>query len=195
MSIVSYDYALLETLRTSVGEWSKEHFDRSLPPDGSSFGMLRCAAGMAEELSELICGRDKQEYLDAVADICIYGLDLCYRAGFGMRDMLTCDDETSIWENHGSPFLSSTVLQVQITNLSVHIGKICHGCLKRSQGIRGTEDHLADIKINMKHVWGLCRSVCAGVGEDLNRVVYNTACSVIKRDWTKNPDGAHEETT
>jgi NTP pyrophosphatase (non-canonical NTP hydrolase) len=200
---ITYDCGELEELRKKVGEWAARNFGSTLPEnDRVVYGMLRCAAGMSEELSELIesndqttpCPKDMNEAKDAIADICIYALDFCYTAEIQMQEMLLNDREPSRWEKE---FLKLNVEGVESiivvhVGLAVVLGKIQHSVLKMSQGIRLQENHMDQIVTHMCHVWRLCYRLADFWRSNLNELVKTTAEKVIQRDWIANPDDAHE---
>lgn len=211
---IVYDCGDLEGLRFDVGTWASRNFGHTLPEkDRKIYGMLRCASGMDEELSELIensdqltpCPFDREESLDAIADICIYALDFLYTASITMQTVLLYDREQSRWEKE---FMRATTDTEGISELvdsnpnapvciihvglAVLLGKLQHSVLKKSQKIRGKEDHMEQIMLHMCHVWRLCYRLSAFWKKDLNELVKETAAHVLKRDWIANPDHAHE---
>lgn len=204
MTGITYETGNLDALRVRVGTWAARNFGNTLPAENpQAYGMLRCAAGMAEELSELIesgwglttAPSNREEFFDAIADICVYALDFCYTARMSMQDVLLHDKEMNRWEKH---FIAMSDLQQPANNvltegLAVLIGKLCHSSLKMCQDIRRTEDHQENIKMSMCHVWRCCYRLSSWMGRDLNTLVHEVASKVVQRDWVKNKDTAHEE--
>lgn len=203
---VYFDLPLLEDLRVSVGEWARKNFGHTLPKENRQiYGMLRCAAGMTEEIGELIegglgltiCPTDVDAKLDAVSDICIFALDFMFMAGLAVEDVLV-RERSNRWERQYQLMLEAgqPATPVLHEGLSVLIGALMHHVLKKSQGIRNKEDHDQGIRTNMLHIWRLCYVMAHHLSkgdEDLNDVVAFTAKKVLARDWVENPDGAHEE--
>jgi hypothetical protein len=205
MTGITYSVGNMEELRTKVGEWAKRNFSDTIPKENpQAYGMLRCTAGMAEELSEMIesgyglttTPTDQEEYLDAIADICVYALDFCFTAGLPMQDVLLHDKETNRWEKRHIQMMAEghqrESIPVLHEGLTVLIGKLAHSCLKMTQDIRRKEDHWENIRMSMCHVWRCCYRVSAWAGKDLNELVHEVAYKVIQRDWKKNRDNAHE---
>lgn len=204
MGVIPFAVTDLEGLRLRVGAWSRRNFGSTLPKERPmEHGMLRCVAGMAEELAELIesgwgltpSPANVDEYLDAIADICIYALDFCYQAEMPMAKVLTCDVQMNRWEKHFDELVANgqPANHVLHEGLTVLIGKLCHGSLKICQGIRRTEDHMGSILLNMCHVWRLCYELSAWQGRDLSLLVLEIGEKVTKRDWVGSPDTAHQE--
>ena len=206
MSGIIYELGGLEKLRVSVGAWAAKNFGNTLPEENTrAYGMLRCVAGMAEELSETINSgyglvhmpQDREAYLDGIADICIYALDFCSIAGLGMRDVLLHSREPSRWEKRHLALLRGIgrpqeCVPILHEGLFVFIGELAHSSLKICRGIRKTEDHDEKIKMSMCHVWRCCSRLSSRTSTDLNKLVRKVAKKVLRRDWIKSPDKAHE---
>lgn len=203
MSGITFETGNLEALRVKVGEWSTRNFGNTRPKENTqAYGMLRCAAGMAEELAEMLdCGYglttsplDQEEYLDGIADICVYALDFCFTADLNMQDVLLYDLEMNRWEKEFIKDPQRPSVPILHEGLSYLIGKLCHSSLKLTQKIRKGEDHFEAAKLNMCHVWRICYRLSAWAGKDLNLLVHEVAYKVLQRDWVNNPDHAHEVT-
>lgn len=193
MNGIVYEVESLETLRTRVGMWC----DTNFPDLTEEAIMLASAAGMSEELGELLESGDGlvcaplnvTACLDAVADMCIFSLDLCYHADLDMQRVLTCDETLSRWE---CAFLATADSAVLHEGLAVLIGRVSHHALKIFQGIRRTEDHYGGLCTNLCHIWRICYRISEKSGKNLNTLVSEVAETVLKRDWRKHPDTAHE---
>lgn len=201
MSGITFETGNLEELRVKVGTWANRNFGHTWPSENTqAWHLAQLAGGMAEELSELIesgyglttTPTDHEEYLDAIADICIWALDFCFTAGFGMQDMLLLDKEMNRWEKEFLRDPQRPSVPILHEGLCVLIGKICHDAIKLTQQIRRTEDHFGEMKLNMCHVWRICYRLSTWAGMDLNELVHKTASNVLRRDWKTNPDTAHE---
>jgi hypothetical protein len=204
MTGITYSVGNMEELRTKVGEWAKRNFGDTLPKENpKAYGMLRCCAGMAEESAEIVMKggwgmtpgpTDKNEYLDAIADICVYALDFCFTAELRMQDVLLHDKEANRWEKQFTALSTNQqpancVLHEGITTM---IGLLCHSSLKMCQDIRRTEDHQENILKSMCHLWRCCYRLSEWMGKDLNELVHEVAYKVVQRDWKKHKDNAHE---
>jgi len=202
---VSFNAVELERLRVEVGEWSHKNFSGTLPKERPRiYGMLRCVAGMSEELGELIGSWrslapipfNLSDKLDAIGDICVYALDFCFTADISMGDVLYFDNEMCEWErSHISvPPEDQRIVPILQEGLAYFIGKLSHHTLKQAQKIRNTEDHDFWIKHSMCHIWRLCFRLCREInGVDLSNLVRSVTNEVLKRDWSQSPDSAHEE--
>lgn len=75
------------------------------------------------------------------------------------------------------------------------LGELAHAHLKEAQGIRNTEDHVANAKDAIADIIIYLADYSSARGFDLEEIVKSTWDQVKKRDWKKNPDTAHKETT
>lgn len=204
MTGITFETGNLEEIRVRVGTWAAENFGDTLPKENpQAYGMLRCCTGMAEEYAEIILKggwgltpgpTDKDEYFDAIADICVYALDFCYTAKLPMQDVLLHDKEPNRWEKQFIALSDNRQPANHILHegISVLIGKLCHSSLKMCQDIRRTEDHKENILSSMCHLWRCCYRLSGWMGRDLNELVHEVAYKVIQRDWKKHKDNAHE---
>jgi hypothetical protein len=204
MTGITYEVGNLEEIRNKVGEWAKKNFGDTLPKENpKAYGMLRCCAGMIEEYSEIILKGgwgltpgpvNQGEYLDAIADICVYALDFCYTAGLTMQDVLLHDKEPNRWEKQFIALSDNMqpANQVLHEGISVLIGGLSHSSLKLCQDIRRRENHEELIRQSMCHLWRCCYRLSMWMGRDLNELVHEVAYKVIMRDWVKHKDDAHE---
>jgi len=204
----------LEKLRVAVGEWSTRNFSHTLPAGRSDIGMVRCASGMSEELSELVqsCTPLVDDGLlsdpnviafeDAIGDMCIYSVDLLYKAGISIQEVLV-STAMSRWERSHMRLLTCSkrrlngyvldlALGALIEGLTYHVGQVSRACLKLSQRVRQDEDHHKALIFSMCNVWRLCHLLCEYTGADLWVVVSGTASSVLKRDWVADPEHGQE---
>ena len=203
METVSFEVGTLESLRVRVGTWAAHNFGHNLPEKNCrSYHLLWCAAGMGEEVSELIesgwgltpSPTDEEEFFDALADICIWGLDFCYAIDKRMELVLLYDKEPNRWEKqfHALSAGRQSANHVLNEGLSVFVGRLLHSSVKLCQGVRLDEDHMDNMLLSMCHVWRCCYLLSDWMGRDLNVVVHETALRVLQRDWKKNPNTAHE---
>lgn len=203
MKGITFETRNLEELRVRVGTWAAENFSSTWPSENTkAWHLVQLAAGMAEEHAELILKGgwgltpgpvDEAEYLDAIADICIWALDFCYTADMQMQDMLLYDKEPNRWEKQfvalsDNKQPANCVLH---EGIAVLIGNLCHSAVKLTQGIRRTENHNEKFLQSMCHLWRCCYRLSEWMGKDLNALVHETALKVVQRDWTKFPDSAH----
>lgn len=206
MSGMTWAVEQLENYRKAVGEWSLNNFSGSLPKvdDPVPWSLLRCAAGMTEEVGELleqiemdtVHPRIEDEVEDALGDICIYALDFLAKSGVAFQDMITADLEQNAWEKAYITAQADdydSAVEVLTTGLVIVNARLTHHTLKNSQGIRKQENHPEKMKHYMCHVWRLCYRIAEHYRWNLNWIVERTAKKVLKRDWTKNPDTAHED--
>jgi hypothetical protein len=159
---------------------------------------------MTEEYAELILkggwgmtpGRaNKEEYLDAIADVCIYALNFCHTAWLSMRYVLLYDKEMNRWEKQFISLYENhqpAANQVLHEGISVLIGGLCHSSLKICQDIRRKESHDMLIHSSMCHLWRCCYRLSAWMDKDLNLLVQEVSSKVLMRDWTTHKDNAHE---
>lgn len=160
-------------LRDEVGAWSKRNFGEQLPH--------RPAMGIVEELCELDEGleeHDPAKVIDAVGDIVIYMADYYYRRGWVFGDAWFERPRDAIPDGH------------LITHL---IGLLCHSHLKGEQNIRGgSVRHDTVMKETCSKVLAYLDHLCTFMDRDLVGIIQGTWAVVGKRDWTKNPNNAHE---
>lgn len=68
------------------------------------------------------------------------------------------------------------------------LGELCHAHLKMEQGIRGNEDHEANIKDAVADVIIYLSDYCTKMGINLHDSVFDTWAEVSKRDWKADPE-------
>ena len=198
MTGISYESGKLEALKLAVGSWSELNFSSTLPDKNPKiWQMLRCSAGIAEELGELVEQLDPStvhtvdlaEARDAIADMCIFAMDLLYNAHFKMQDVLLKDTTPSKWEVE---YLRERAeVDPLLMGLTYMVGSLNHHVLKECQQIRNKENHFEGIAQCMCHIWRLCSRLCHHLKADINVLVEEVATKVLKRDWAKEPDDAH----
>lgn len=71
------------------------------------------------------------------------------------------------------------------------LGELAHAHLKEQQGIRRTEDHVANAKDAVADVVLYLMDYCSLRDFDMQEVVESTWYKVRQRDWKANPDTAH----
>lgn len=147
--------------------------------------------GITEELGELaeaIEKKDRDKALDAVADVAIYALDFMSKEGLwracdvfalaldsSKNDAVDLDEESSVF--------------LQLMKLN---GRLSHHWLKRDQGIRKNEDHVAGMRDALVGILSLCWDVHDDVREVETQTYPETIHRVwqrvvSKRNWIKNP--------
>lgn len=208
MNAITYETGNLENLRKQLGEWARKNFGDTLPSERTKeYGMLRCLAGMSEELSEFIKETDMTQTrpstdqilaLDAIADICVYALDFMYTAELTIQDVLLHDRDPSGWEKKFISAMASMDAGPEVAVNAAHIGlaycigQLNHAVLKMCQDIRRDEPHWDHIRSHMCHVWRLCYRLANYYGKNLNPLMHETVGKVTQRDWQKDRDHAHE---
>ena len=199
---ITYDIGDLEQLAEDIGVWSTKHFGHTLPTHSPRpWSLLRASAGMTEEIGELLeqlnftYQKDLAEIEDALADICVYALDFMYKNEMTVQDTLLHDKEPCQWESAYIKTIpqGEAVVGVLASGLVIFNARLAHHTLKSSQRIRKHENHQEGMRLNMCHVWRLCYRIAKHYDRDLNQLVKKVAEKVLKRDWTKNPETAHED--
>lgn len=197
MSGITYHIGDLESLRKQFGPW----YERNSPvPDGDTDKrlrqMMRMSMGMSEELGELVDAnydQDVNEGLDAIADIAIYSLSFMWFAKLEVQEVLLFGKQTSRYEAgpHADPVVEEQRL---MDGLTYFIGRLSHHTLKEEQSIRKNEDHWHGMRFCLCYIWKLMYRLSErSFARDLNELVKAVASEVLKRDWQKNPDTAHED--
>lgn len=138
--------------------------------------------GIIEEIGELAAAVDQYKIEDAVGDIFIYICDYAYRVGIDIETL------------SGTLHTRATSAEDPFKRLVECAGKLCHGTLKRHEGIRGFTD---DTKYRNHCEWCVaellvCLEHYATVsGIDLLATVNSVWCDVSQRDWKRSPiDGS-----
>jgi NTP pyrophosphatase (non-canonical NTP hydrolase) len=194
----------LDNYRKAVGAWSLNNLGNTLPKvdDPTPWSLLRCVAGMTEEIGELldqietatVHPRNEDEIYDALGDICIYALDFLDKYDMSFQHMITTDLNQNRWEHAYFKVLPDDyAVDALTTGLVIVNARLTHHVLKHSQGIRKHENHLEQMKLYMCHIWRLCYRIAEHYRWNLNFIVERTALKVLGRDWVNNPDHAHED--
>lgn len=138
--------------------------------------MLHPYIGMLEEIDELRSSADANEGLDAIADIMIYMMDFCSRAGYSIGAIV------SMASFSRQPIQPDIALEA--------IARMAHPVLKLSQDIRANEDHEARITMGLVGVVGCINRVPASESSlyEVTKEVWTKIVS--KRNWVVNPDTA-----
>jgi hypothetical protein len=166
-----------------VGEWSEHNFD-----DNDGWGHAAPLLGIHEELSELELAIEKEDILDAYADIAIYFADFCY------RQQLDVDFNWSIEE-----FDDATAAAIGIQDVVVAAGQLTHVVLKTQQGIRHYGDpEFARAKLlqsSSKFWYSLVDAFENDPYLDefsFHESVWQVWNHVKQRDWKKDPRTANQ---
>ena len=122
-------------------------YDRTNYPKNNS---VRMTLGIVEEngeLAEAIEKNDLAEIKNAVADICVFSMQLASFENIDWEENLDYkDDSTRITED------PKTVT----SNIVIPLGSLSHHILKREQGLGNPEDHLEHIKEGIKSIGHYC---------------------------------------
>lgn len=139
--------------------------------------------GIVEELGEREqCDHDyggserHDEVVDALADVMVFSMDYCSAMGW---------DIGTLWD----AALTYGVCEV---NLLTNLGKIAHAHLKKAQGIRVNENHDAEGRMGMIHLFVNLRKLAEDESIDLVEETYRVWQIVKQRDWKKDPAHAGE---
>lgn len=154
--------------------WSEKNFGKQ--------PAYRPMLGMIEELCELQQAwdrKDKPEIIDAIGDVGIYMLDYCGKRGWSL-------DEVWARAQHG-------VNVETYWNVIPSILKLAHHQLKGEQNIRGgTAHHDEQLRLQLAVVLHQLEFMAESVGSDFPAIINGVWAKVRLRDWTKNPNTAHE---
>jgi hypothetical protein len=163
-----------DELCREVGAWSQKNFGDQLPH--------RPMIGIVEELCELDEGleeKDPAKTIDAMGGVVIYMADYHYRRGWSLGET---------WQ--GRP-TQQIVPDGKI--ISKFIRLLCHSHLKSEQNIRGgSAKHDAKMKDTCSGVLAYLEHLGVFMDRDVCGIIQETWETVSKRDWTKNPNNAHE---
>src|SRR5262245_24600188 len=167
-----------DELVEQVGVWSRKNFG-----DQPAW---RPVMGMVEELCELtekFETLDLVETLDAIGDTAIYMADYFHRRGWKMGEL---------WrDRHILPDGSDA--QPMLSRVISLIRGLCHSHLKGDQGIRGgSGKHDFVMQMTCKDVLILLEEASALLDRDVIHVIQEVWEVVGRRDWTENPNNAHE---
>lgn len=173
----------LMALTNSIGEWSAQNFGKQNP--------VNPLLGVVEELGEYARAEFLDEKMDALADCMIYICDYVHRLDSCIVDADLIDNIIVI--NAGkTPDYYKQYYDYELIDLA---GDICHSALKHRQKIRNNENHLENIRINLKRlVVKLALETYLLKNQniiDLTEQVFNE--TVSKRDWTKNTNNGRDE--
>lgn len=136
--------------------------------------------GLVEEWGEresAAASGDKDEILDAMADVTVFTADLCNALGLDLQSIVgEAEDKHGSWKE-GYP------------SLVVALGRIAHHSLKKHQGIRGTpEAHVEAIRGELVKMFEIVLSECQRHAAPLLPLVEKTWTEVVKkRDWRPAP--------
>jgi hypothetical protein len=161
-----------DELAEQVGAWSQKNFGDQLPH--------RPLLGIVEELSELddaLHDFDVEQTEDAIADAIIYMADYHHRRGWKF---------SATWKGRHLVTPASGMTTYLVRSLA-------HSHLKSEQNIRGgsaVQDE--KVKEACSAALGYLERVAAFMDQDLCAVIQKTWEVVSKRDWTKNPNNAHQ---
>jgi hypothetical protein len=145
----------------------------SWAPEATAWQQL---LGACEEYGEACAAMgDRDAYLDAIADCCIFlagffnrsHLDL-YTSGL---DLYTCWCQRAGIELPPRPWPE------------LLLGKVCHHYLKLEQGIRGTPDDRRAIQDAVSGLLKYWELECSRMGVDFLKLVESVWDKVEKRDW------------
>lgn len=170
-----------EALQVRLARWQNREFGPT--PDE------RIALGIAEEVGELAESLEEHntdKALDAVADICVYAMNLCTAVRLDFWSIADCTGAPTL----GSP-ASDTSFMLYVIRATAAQGRIGHAILKASQGIRGMSDPekmRRAVATGMQMLLSQMHCVCVHFGTSLWTQVSATAEDVMKRTWKRNPD-------
>jgi hypothetical protein len=145
-----------------VGKWGKYNFPNALPHQP--------LLGMMEELGECVecqCNNDVQGEKDGIGDLMIFLFHYC-----DLND-ITIDSN----------------LNRSTDDVSIVITKLCKAHLKMEQGIRGSQAHHHQTKVNLIEtlISGLDNLCNASVNASLQDCIEYAWNEVKDRDWIKYP--------
>lgn len=176
----------LDAIQAEQVTWSLRNFGEQ--------PAYRPLLGIIEELCELdkACGGDAEDdnvdeegALDALGDVAIYMLDYCGKRGWRIKEF---------WDAK-APLDAEAYDQAESGYLNVIplIEKLSHHQLKGEQNIRGgAAHHDAEIKTTLSAVLWALDTAADALDQDFLSVMNAVWQKVRLRDWTKNPDTAHE---
>lgn len=147
----------------------------------------RMALGVAEETGELceaLLSPNREDVLDAIADIFVYSNQIATH----MRA-----DYSTLMSWHAQRHLVNRSNETTTLLLVARMGRLCHAILKAGQGIRGFDDRektreavLAAMAEILIYSWQLALHL----GADYVALVTEVAERVMKREWAKNKASA-----
>ena len=203
MSGLLFNVGELEDWKNRIGNWAKQ-FQK--PDPGSKLDIegrqrLRQVMGIVEEYGELMDtyagGTNyKKEIMDAVADMMVYSLDLCFNCGFNVPEIVNYDTIPTVFEqtyldNENDQHCPAADHLME--GLAIVIGRLAHAVLKWDQQIRMSENHPEKMQWCLCHIWRMLYRFCEYNDVEFNALVVQTAQKVTQRDWVQNPDNAHEK--
>lgn len=178
----------LSQIQAEQMEWSVRNFGQQ--------PAHRPMLGIIEELCELdealLLHEDTEEsqkpVLDAIGDVAIYMLDYCGKRGWNLQDFREHQRPSDNFEDF--TFGDNADGFPPVTPF---IRKLSHSQLKGEQNIRGGlakhDEVLQSVFCEM--LWFL-DEVSTYLNKDFLDIVKEVWGKVQQRDWTKNPDTAHE---
>lgn len=133
--------------------------------------------GVIEEFGEFCVAAaagDDAQVVDAIGDIGIYMLDYCNRRGWDLQ---------ALWDNR-----KESIFDPMNT-----VRRLAHHQLKGEQNIRGgTAAHDDSLRVVLSEILYGVDFSARKRGTDFLTVLEKVWDKVSKRDWTKNPNDAHE---
>ncbi len=170
-----------DSIQAEQAVWSVKNFGEQ--------PAYRPMLGIIEELCELDeadNSEDEAEVEDALGDVAIYMLDYCGKRQWRMQEL---------WDARACPeWLGEyTMAEYGMPYLSGFIKNLAHSQLKGEQNIRGgVEKHDAVLKSTLSSVLWLLDELAKHYNKDFQSILAGVWEKVSKRDWTKNPNTAHE---
>lgn len=96
--------------------------------------------------------------------------------------------QTEIWTWKCINFPSSSA-EEQFLGVVEEVGEAAHAILKKSQGIRGSEDkHQEDLRDAIGDIMIFLLNFCSAQGWDLSDILVETWGTVRGRDWIHNKE-------
>jgi len=123
--------------------------------------------GVVEEFGELMLANTHEDYNDALGDIIIYMADLCSALDIELQ---------WVWDH-------KTHKAYDEQEILIWLGKLCHGVLKREQGIRAKENHILTAVTALQNLLGIIEARNPPL--DIMKITEETWNKVKTRDWTK----------
>lgn len=162
------------TLQPEQAEWSMRNFG---PKDKHQplLGIIEELGELEEAMEEL----DRAKALDAAGDIVVYTADFCTQWGWDLNELYRLSQKPR-------------AVEVMPLRLSYVQGRLAHHQLKWEQKIRNAEGHEGNLRSLVFGVLEDAERVCQYLGTNLVDIALDTWSTVKKRNWTKNPDNAHE---
>jgi NTP pyrophosphatase (non-canonical NTP hydrolase) len=155
-----------------IQEEQKAWQEHNFPGRQPWMPLLGLVEETCDELTTAVVELKADDVKDAVADTLIFMADFCTANGLRLQYIVDKANEERL-------------LRFQ---LHVHVGRLAHAFLKKSQGIRGTpEKHLQDIQENLIAIVRHCLLQSRVFGFDLTETVLSVWKEVQKRDFQLYP--------